>query len=230
MQRNRVPESMDDEALEVPLHEDALRGLARINALSFSARRFWGPISEYARVAGKEIRVLDVATGGGDVLLALAERARREQAGINFAGCDKSAAALSFASRAAAARKLDVEFFPLDILAERIPAGCDVVINSLFLHHFDPDDVTAILAKMRAAADCVLVSDLRRNRVGLVLAHVATRLLSRSSVVHVDGPSSVHAAYTIPEMRQLAEAAGMAGAQLDLQWPCRMMLQWSRPK
>ena len=230
MQRNRVAEVMDDEALGVPLREEALRGLARINALSFAARRFWKPISEYARAAGKTFHVLDLATGGGDVLLALAERARREHVRIKFSGCDKSAAALNFASRAAAAKKLHVEFFPLDILAEHIPAGYDMVINSLFLHHFDPGNVVAILAKMRAAADCVLVSDLRRSRADLVLAHVATRLLSRSPVVHIDGPRSVQAAYSIPEMRQLAERAGLHGSRLDMQWPCRMMLQWNRPK
>ena len=229
MRRQRVPEVMDDDALPLALHEEALRGLRRINALSFAASAFWKPLAMCARKSGRPLRVLDLATGGADVLLALAERARRERVPMEFSGCDKSQDALSFAARFAAERNLNVAFFRLDILADPIPAGFDVVINSLFLHHFDPPQVVEILTKLRAC-EWVFVSDLRRSRAGLWLAHFATRVLSRSPVVHVDGPRSVHAAYTLPEMLQMAETAGLIGVRLETRWPCRMMLKWSRPR
>lgn len=218
---------MDDESLAVPLHRDALSALGRINALSFAARSLWNPLSQFAREAASPIRVLDLACGGGDVLLSLSQKAASQNLPITFAGCDKSDIALNFAREQAQRAAMPADFFPLNILEENIPAGFDVIINSLFLHHFDPIDVTTILSKM-AQAQFVLVSDLRRSRAGLMLAYLAGYVLSRSPVVRVDGPRSVRAAYTIPEMLQMARDAGMPGAQIERRWPCRMLLKWQR--
>ncbi len=227
MDRIRVPEIMDDEALAVPLHRDALAALSRINTLSHAAQRFWKPLRRHARDRRQKLRVLDLACGGGDILLELWRLTRRESEQWEFAGCDKSGVALDMARERASAAGASIEYFKLDILDEEIPERFDVVINSLSLHHFDAQNVTAILEKM-ARAQLVVVSDLRRSRTGLVLAHLAGHVLARSPVVRVDGPRSVRAAYTIPEMRAMAENAGMLGARIDPVWPCRMLLQWKR--
>ena len=78
-------------------------------------------------------------------------------------------------------------------------------------------------------APLVLVNDLERGLAGLTLAHLGTRLLSRSDVVHTDGPLSVRAAFTVPEVRALAAAAGLTGAVVVRRWPCRFLLTWTRP-
>jgi hypothetical protein len=84
-----------------------------------------------------------------------------------------------------------------------------------------------LLTKMRQATrHLVLVNDLRRCRSGLILAHAAARLLTRSNVVHVDAPRSVRAAFTIDEMRRLSVEAGLRGAIVRRRWPCRFLLTW----
>jgi hypothetical protein len=77
------------------------------------------------------------------------------------------------------------------------------------------------LTTSEAARHLVVVNDLLRSRAGLLLAHVATRLLTRSAVVHKDGPLSVHAAFTPAEVLSLAERAGLQGAKVSRRWPCR---------
>ena len=72
-------------------------------------------------------------------------------------------------------------------------------------------------------------SDLDRSVSGLLLAHLACRLLTTSGVVHTDGPRSVRAAFTLPEARELARRAGLEGAEFRRNWPCRWLLSWSRP-
>jgi len=227
MRRIREPEVMDDEALAAPLHRDALSKLARINALSFAAKSLCMPLGEFARDVKDPLRVLDLACGGGDVVTELWRAASRESLDLQFSGCDKSAIALDVARERAKALAAPIEFFALDILKERIPERFDVVINSLFLHHFDPPDVIGILAKL-ARTRLVLVSDLRRSRTGLVLAHLAGHIFARSPVVRVDGPRSVHAAYTIAELNEMARIAGLNNATIERRWPCRMLLEWKR--
>jgi hypothetical protein len=65
-----------------------------------------------------------------------------------------------------------------------------------------------------------------RCRAGWLAAWAGTRLLTRSPVVHFDGPQSVRAAWTESELRQLARDAGLAEDQtcLERAWPFRMTL------
>ena len=75
----------------------------------------------------------------------------------------------------------------------------------------------------------VLVNDLIRGWPGYLLAKVGGQLLTRSPVVHTDGPLSVQAAFTRAELKTLAEQAGLHGATVSWRWPWRMLLTWRRP-
>jgi hypothetical protein len=122
-----------------------------------------------------------------------------------------------------------VRFFRLDALGDPLPADFDVLSCSLFLHHLAEDDAVGLLRRMaQAARRMVLVNDLIRSPLGYVLAWCGCRLLSRSPVVHFDGPASVAAAFTLGEARALADRAGLAGAVLTRHWPERFLLTWSR--
>ena len=79
------------------------------------------------------------------------------------------------------------------------------------------------------AARLLVVSDLRRSAAGYAVAWTTCRLLSRSPVVHFDGPVSVLAAWTPKELAALARDAGLAAdGRLSLRhcWPWRMLLTW----
>src|SRR5215211_5344258 len=106
MDRELVPELMDDPALSAERHFAALRGLKRINRISRSSAAYWPAIARLAReAAGGELSVLDVACGGADVTIALARRAARAGLKLRWHACDVSVEALRFAeARARAAR------------------------------------------------------------------------------------------------------------------------------
>src|SRR5262249_6099531 len=152
----------------------------------------------------------DVATGAGDVPIRLWHLARRAGLEVEIAGCDVSEVALSHARERAAQADAGVRFFRADVLRERLPDGYDVLTSSLFLYHVEREQAVALLARMRESARrMVLVSDLRRGRLGWWLALLATRLLTRSRIVHVDGPRSVEVAFTPSEAHQMALEAGL---------------------
>jgi SAM-dependent methyltransferase len=223
--RNLQPEEMDRPDLDAGLHADALRGLARINRLSGSAGTLWPPVRDLARRLGRPLRVLDVASGGGDVPLRLWEKSRGDGVPVELAGCDRSPTALAVARASAERLGAPVEFLERDALADELPTGFDVVTCSLFLHHLTTDEAVGLLRKLRAAAaELVLVNDLRRSRAGLLLAHAACRLLSRSAVVRADGPRSVAAAFTLREAAGLAARAGWPWAAVRRRWPFRYLL------
>jgi len=230
-QRRRTPEVMDDPALDAARHAAALAGLARINLWSGSVRALWSAIRANGLASrGERLRILDVASGGGDVPIGLALRARRAGVNVEVVGSDLSATAVGFARERAARAGADVEFRVLDALAGDLPAGFDVVTNSLFLHHLDDGDVVPFLVKAAAATRRLLViDDLVRSRAGHLFARVGTHVISRCDVVHVDGPRSVEGAFTADEARALASRAGLSSARIVRRFPCRWLLTWTPP-
>ena len=228
--RHREPELMDDPGLDRVLHQQALRGLRRVNRISRTVPTLWKPIRELAQqTPGGPLRVLDIACGGGDTTIALAQRARRSQLPIEVCGCDISQTAVDCATATAMASSIDVRFFRTDVIADPLPDDFDIMCTSLFLHHLDDDDLVSFLASIQQAARrMILMTDLVRSRLGYVLAWCGVRLLTRSRICHVDGPLSVRAAFTPCEMLQLSEKAGLRNVTLDCHWPQRYLLAWRR--
>jgi 2-polyprenyl-3-methyl-5-hydroxy-6-metoxy-1,4-benzoquinol methylase len=228
--RHRRPELMDDPGLHPAEHRRALAGLARLNVWSRSAASLWPPVRALAdSTSGRPVRVLDVATGAGDVPVGLWRRAKRAGIPIEISGCDVSPVAVAAADRRARSAGADMAFFVHDAVRDPLPGGFDVVTCSLFLHHLSDEDGVALLAAMgRAAGRLVMVSDLARGPLNLALVWLATRVLTRSPVVRVDGPLSVRAAFTPAEALCLAERAGLTGATVERRRPCRFLLSWRR--
>jgi SAM-dependent methyltransferase len=223
--RSRIPELMDDPALDPVEHRRALAGLARLNRYSDSAGVLWPAIAKLAGELQRTVRVLDVATGSGDVPRKLLARAKRAGIALEMAACDLSPTAIAEAVR----EPSEVRFFVHDALHDRLPTGFDVVTCSLFLHHLGEEDAVALLANMEnAAGRMILVNDLSRSRFNYCVVWWACRLLTRSSVVRFDGPASVRSAFTPTEALALASRAGLEGATVQSRFPCRFLLSWKR--
>jgi hypothetical protein len=117
----------------------------------------------------------------------------------------------------------------------RLPVGdqrVDVVMCSLFLHHFPNEEVTVLLRNMqRVARRAVVVVDLERNIMARAFLP-ATRWLFRWHPVTVhDGPVSVQAGFLPNELLALAESAGLHNAAVRRHVPWfRLSLVWEKPR
>ena len=229
-QRQLRPEVMDQPGLDPQAHQAALLGLARINALTRSASCFFPAIRRLAGLyPSRRLRILDVACGGGDTVRAIARLGRRAGIDLEVHGCDISDEAVALATAAARVEGLEAHFFQADAIGAPLPGGYHLITTSLFLHHLREPDAEALLRSMAAATlDQLLVHDLIRSHLDLLLTWIGTRLLSRSPIVHIDGPLSVGGAFQLDEVAQLATAAGLAGAQINRFWPERFLLSWCR--
>ena len=230
MTRCRHPEIMDSPHLDERRHRRALDALQRINWISRSAAQLWADIRRVVPVGNnRKVRVLDVACGGGDVLLALEAVARRGGVALSVRGCDISPVAVARARERAAEVDSAARFFRIDALCDPLPGDADVIYNTLFLHHLEDADAISLLRRMAdVARRMIVVQDLERSRVGYALAYFGVRVLTRSRVARVDGPLSVRAAFTAAEAVDLARRAGLAADVRHL-WPYRYSLTWARP-
>jgi SAM-dependent methyltransferase len=235
--RRREPELMDAAGLDRDLHVAALDALARVNRISLTSLRAWRAVERLWRAGARPVRVLDVACGGGDVLIELARRARRRGVEVELVGCDASPVALERAT-ARAREAADatgagepelggLRFERRDVLAGALPAS-DLALCTLFLHHLSEAEAAALLRAMAAGARALLVQDLRRTRCGYALAWTGLHTLTRSPVARRDGLLSVRAAFTLEEAGALARQAGLGDAVVRPCWPQRFVLRWAR--
>jgi 2-polyprenyl-3-methyl-5-hydroxy-6-metoxy-1,4-benzoquinol methylase len=222
------PEVMDSIELDEGNHRRALQALARINLLSHTTGRIWRVIRSLRSRKGIPLRILDVACGGGDVALSLKRRAKKEGIDLHVEACDVHPFAVEFANQRARETGLDVGFFQHDAGNGALPGEFDLVCSSLFLHHLSHADAVALLGRLNAAGKTIFVQDLLRSRLGYLMAVATTRVITRSPVVHADGPRSVKAAFSLGEVREMARAAGVRRARIERCWPERFFLTWEK--
>ena len=230
--RELEPEEMDDPAIPRDKHEQALKGLARLNLISGAASSIWGGLNSMGlgfRPYGDPPTVLDIATGGGDVPIALAQKARQSGVKLRVSGADRSPTAIDYARNRAHRSDVPIDWLIRDTLEEPIPSGYDFICCCLFLHHLSNDAVVGLLARMaEAAGRGIIINDLQRSSLNLGLVWLGAHLLSRSEVVHRDSVRSVRAAFSLSEMSCLASQAGLFDATIRQSFPCRFRLTWAK--
>lgn len=229
--RQLVPEKMDDPDLDPEAHVKALRGLQRINRWTGNAGVALRPLLKLAReLQTDSLSLLDVATGSGDVPVDLYRLGQRRGLALELTVCDISPTALAVAEQGFRRANVTASCFQANILTDELEACFDVVLCTTFLHHLTRAECIEALRKMGTAAKHrVVVVDLVRSRLNWWQVWVACHALSRSKIVHFDGPQSVRASFTIGEITELAKEAGLREVKVQAAWPCRFVLEGSPP-
>lgn len=171
------------------------------------------------------VRILDAATGYADVPRAIARWGRGQGLSLEIEGIDRHQQILQLASRASAAYP-EIRLRQGDALTLPHPdSSFDIVLASLILHHMEGADPVRLLRELyRVARRAVIVSDLRRGRWPFLITWVSLRVLTRSRLIHHDGPLSVRRGFLPGELLVLARDAGWAQARVSRRAYFRLVL------
>jgi 2-polyprenyl-3-methyl-5-hydroxy-6-metoxy-1,4-benzoquinol methylase len=201
------PELMDrpqpvSAELESDLHN--LRQLNRFFGSYALVRRF---LRKWIRPR-ETLRVLDLATGSGDIPRLIADHTRRIGASAQIDAVDQQAATVEIA------QKLNHDYPEIvvrqaDVFEWGEPRAYDVVLCSLALHHFTEEDAVRLLRHCRELTRrFVLVSDLRRGLLATIGVYLLTAILFRDPMTRYDGRVSAARAFSFRELHALALRAG----------------------
>jgi SAM-dependent methyltransferase len=225
--RHRQPEIMDAPDLPPARFAETLKGLEIVNAVTGSSRLMWPDLKAAARShPDRPLRVLDVACGGGDVLIALWHKGHRAGLKLELVGCDLSPEAVRYASEAAAKTGSPIRFFAHDVTRKPLPEGFDMIMSTLFLHHLDEDNAISFLKDAaQKAGDRVVIQDLTRSQLSYWFATLGTSVLLLNDICRMDGRTSVKSAFTLAEARDLARRAGLDHAEIAPRLPFRYLIR-----
>lgn len=201
------PELMDRPQ---PVSAELERDLENLRQLN----RYFGSYAVIQRFMGRWIRpgdnmrIVDLATGSGDIPRLIVDHAREVGAKVQIDALDQQAATLEIA-RTLNADYPEVRFVQENILEWAPEERYDIVLNSLAFHHFSEEDAVRLLRHCRELSrKFVLVSDLRRGLLATIGVYLLTALIFREPMTREDGRTSAARAFSFEELDELARRAG----------------------
>lgn len=213
---------MDDLANQGPELERTLAEIELVNR----ALGGYGPSIEGLRrlmpADCRELSVLDVGTGSGDIPRRLVQWGRRHGCRVRVTGIDLAETTIAMAQRESIG--FDDLTFEVQNLFE-IPDArrFDIVHAAATLHHFVGDEAQRALNKMfRLARFGVVVNDFHRHPLAWLGIKILTSVFSRSRLVRYDGPLSVLRSFTRADFHRMCDAEGLPAPEIV--W--RPMFRW----
>ncbi|HEX4154476.1 MAG TPA: methyltransferase domain-containing protein [Acidobacteriaceae bacterium] len=216
-----LPELMD-EPCSYEEFRDCLHDLAQVNRFT---RAYTPTLAFLDRIAARRkltgglmgpLRILDVGSGGGDMLRHVAMWARERGVAVEMTGIDlnpyAARAAREFGKRART--DAEIRWMTGDVFGYAPPEEIDVVMSSLFTHHLSSEDVVRFLRWMEERARLGwYVNDLERSARAARWFRVLPVIMRWHRFVRHDGPVSLRRAFREEDWRcMLAEAGVPEGA------------------
>ena len=201
------PELMDRPQPVTPELASDLRNLRKLNRYFGSYRLIEHFLRRWIQPRSR-MRILDLATGSGDIPRLIVDYARSAGATVTLDAVDQQPSTLEIA-RSLSRDYPELEFIEGDVLSFGESGGYDVVFCSLALHHFEEAAAVELLRRCRdLSRQYVLVSDLRRGLLATIGVYLLTAVIFREPMTRSDARLSAARAFSFPEFRSLAERAG----------------------
>ncbi|MGQ9426406.1 methyltransferase domain-containing protein [Gilvimarinus sp. F26214L] len=222
--RSSEAELMDDASISFDEFHHCLRSLETINHLTLAYRPTLRWLRPWLRT-GQPLRVLDVGSGGGDMLRQIESQARKEgHSQVDLVGVDLN----PWSRRSALLSEADsqIRYLTGNVLDFEPDVPVDLVISSLFTHHLSDPQVVDFLRWMHGRArKGWFINDLHRHPLPYYFIRSATALLSRNRLIRNDAAVSVARSFTREDWQQLLQRAGIDG-DIRIQWhfPFRICL------
>jgi len=212
---SELPEWMDDPCPYEDFRQ-CLVDLGQVNRLTLSYR----PTLDFLErliATGKPqqpLRIVDIGSGGGDMLHCVEHWAKRRGVEVALTGIDLN----PYAARAAkefTPNEYAVQWITGDAFAYIEPV--DVVLSSLFTHHLEEEEIVRFLAWSEAVARRGwFVNDLVREATPYRLFGLVAKAMRWHRFVQHDGPVSFRRSFREDDWERMVAAAGVAKTSVKL--------------
>jgi hypothetical protein len=184
-----------------------LGSLEQVNRWFLGYRPTLAWLERLPRGSREPVHIVDVGSGGGDLLRQIAGWARRRGTAVRLTGIDLN----PYATRAArefTPEALGISWVTGDALLFQAERPVDIVVSSLMTHHLEDEEIVAILKWMDTTANLGwFINDLERSGLsGRTFGWVAALMRWHRFVRH-DGPVSFRRAFRREDWVQLLAEA-----------------------
>ena len=216
---------MDDFSINGELLRDTLDKLAAINRWLGGNKVTIGGLKKLLAKTSKEmpLTIVDLGCGGGDILRDVANFGRKNGLDFNLIGIDANEYAIVYA-RELSSDYPEISYRHINIFSEEFKAlEYDVILTTLFLHHFNQEQLVNILANLLKKASLgIVVNDLHRNAAAYYLFRLLCTVIP-NKMVKEDGLTSVLKGF---KRKELAALSSLIQVKPNIKWQWAFRYQW----
>jgi len=225
--RSAQEEIMDDFNFKGAEMEALLSDLERVNKwLGGNQITLNGLVTLLKDVPKTETIVLvDLGCGDGELLRRCANFGKKHGYKLQFIGIDANEHILTTARQ----RSIDyqnITYQKLNVTSSKASwPEMDIVLCTLFLHHFSTEEISSLLEKLSAQAKVgMVINDLERSKLAFRLFWLFSRLFLKTNTARFDGLVSIARGFKRKELMTLSE--DIQGITSTIQWKWAFRYQW----
>lgn len=231
----KIPQSNREELLDLNRGtladvRQSLADIRRINAWLGGTRVTCNGVFGLLNKRGlQSATILDVGTGSADIPQRLVEQGKQRGLAVKVLALDVSERHLEIA-REYVGGIGEIELVQGNAFALPLEdKSVDVVVASLFLHHFRAPQILEILHEWeRVARVGWIANDLVRHPLALAFFRMTGPVFARNYLTRHDGAASIRRAYTVAEMQSILRREFPA-ARVRGHFPYRLSIVREKP-
>ena len=223
--RTDKEELMDDFSIGGDLLRDTLDKLENINRWLGGNAMTIKSLKKVLKNHPKEqeLTIADIGCGHGDILRDVAKFGRKNGYKMKLIGMDANPTAIAYAN------KLSTEFSELSFITEDIfskefkERTFDVVLATLFLHHFKEDPLVSFLENtLKQTKIAIVVNDLHRHTLAYYLFMLLSIFIKNKMIIE-DGLTSVLRGF---KRKDLVKISQRIQVKSQISWKWAFRFQW----
>lgn len=172
----------------------------------------------------KEIyKIIDLGCGNGEMLRIIAEYGRKNGIPFHLTGIDANENTVNYA-KASSVDYPEIDFKQSNVLDANFDMEpCDIVLATLFLHHFTEEEIVGLLKKLISKAKIgILVNDLHRHKMAYFLFKIFCLPISNKMIVN-DGLISILKGFKSEDLEKMSDQLKVARR---IKWRWAFRYQW----
>ncbi|MDY7395772.1 methyltransferase domain-containing protein [Aureibaculum sp. 2210JD6-5] len=171
----------------------------------------------------KKLTIVDLGCGNGDMLRIVSDYLKRNNYNFKLIGVDANSYTINYAKELSKEYP-EITYLQQDIFSDEFKSlEYDLVLATLFLHHFKEDQLIELLSnQLRKAKLGVLVNDLHRHKLAYYLFK-GLSLFIKNPMVKQDGLTSILRGFKRKDLEKMSKQLNVKS---ELNWKWAFRFQW----
>ena len=168
------------------------------------------------------ITISDLGCGGGDMLMVMADWAKKKGINAQFIGIDANDFMIDFGTKRTA-NYHNISYLHQDIYSEQFKEkSFDIVTMTLFCHHFSDESLITLLQQLKKQTRIgIVINDIHRHWFAYHSIAWITKLFLKSYLVKNDAKLSVWRAFVREDLEKIVQKAGFTNYSIRWKWAFR---------
>lgn len=222
-ERNTQPELMDDFSVGIQNLRGVFKDINSVNRVLGGNHITVNAVAKLMQENPQiKYTIVDMGCGDGCMLRELAQYCKNEGITTRLIGIDLNEKALQLAEEASKEYP-KIEYLCKDIIElEANTLSCDILINTLTMHHFTNNQIEAFLQKFIELSKIgVIINDLHRSPFAYYLFKLFSLIFIKTKIAKNDGLISITKGFVKSDLLTYAKKLPSVTHQIEWKWAFR---------